>query len=179
MIDYLEVKLNIRQEAKEDFGTIHALVKSAFETALMSQGDEQDYVDHIRAGDTYIPELSLIAEKDGLIVGHIMLATTKVHDGDKTHDFLVLAILSVAEQHRCSGLGTALVYVALDRARRMGYTAVFLAGNRDYYSRFGFVPASRFGIRYKEDVPADLLDNIMALELVPGALDGISGIVDL
>ena len=54
--------LNIRQENEGDFGAIYALVKKAFETAAMSQGDEQDYVDHIRSGDTYIPELSLVAE---------------------------------------------------------------------------------------------------------------------
>ena len=171
--------MNIRQETDNDFGTIYALVKTAFKTAAMSQGDEQDYVDRIRSGDTYIPELSLVAEKDGLIVGHIMLAKTKVHDGDQAHDFLVLAILSVAEEHRQGGLGAALAYVALDRARRLGHKAIFLAGNRDYYSRFGFVPASHYSIRYKEDVPAELLDNIMAMELVPGSLDGISGVVDL
>ena len=61
----------------------------------------------------------------------------------------------------------------------MGHRAIFLAGNRDYYSRFGFIPASRYGISFKEDVPAELIDNIMALELVPGSLEGISGIVDL
>jgi putative acetyltransferase len=171
--------MNIRQETEGDFGDIYLLVKTAFETAAVAEGDEQDYVDEVRAGGSYIPELSLVAEQDGKIIGHIMLAKTIVHDNGHAHEHLVLAILSVAEEHRHKGVGASLVYVALDRAKSMGYRAIFIAGYPNYYRRFGFAPASGFGIRYKKDVPSELLDCIMALELVPKALDGVTGIVDL
>jgi predicted N-acetyltransferase YhbS len=67
----------------------------------------------------------------------------------------------------------------LARAKYLGHTAVFLAGDHNYYGRFGFVPASKFDIRYKKDMPPELIDNIMAMELTPGSLKGIEGIVDL
>ncbi|MDR3314891.1 MAG: N-acetyltransferase [Coriobacteriales bacterium] len=170
--------MNIRQETEADFNAVCALIKAAFDTAADSEGNEQDYVDRIRAGGTYIPELALVAEQDGVIIGHVMLAGTTVDDGEQLHNHLVLAILSVAEAHRRLGVGAALLYVALDRARRRGRKAVFLAGDRHYYSRFGFVPVSRFDIRHKKELPAEMLDNIMARELELGALDDISGMVE-
>ncbi|MDR1358497.1 MAG: N-acetyltransferase [Coriobacteriales bacterium] len=171
--------MNIRQETEGDFGEVYALIKTAFETAAISDGDEQEYYARIRRSDTCIPELSLVAEQDGRIIGHIMLARTLVRSKTGEHEFLVLAILSVAEERRRSGVGSALARAALDRATRLGHRAVFLAGDHRYYGRFGFVPASEYSIRYKEDVPREMLDNIMALELTPGSLDGIKGVVDL
>ncbi|MDR1088490.1 MAG: N-acetyltransferase [Coriobacteriales bacterium] len=171
--------MNIRQETEGDFGEVYALIKTAFETAAVSDGDEQEYYARIRRSDACIPELSLVAEQDGRIIGHIMLARTFVHSEAAEHAFLVLAILSVAEDYRRSGVGSALARAALERATRLGYRAVFLAGDHRYYGRFGFVPASTYGIRYKEDVPKEMIDNIVALELRPGSLDGIEGVVDL
>jgi putative acetyltransferase len=171
--------MNIRQEAEGDFDNIYALIKEAFKTAAVYDGDEHDYYAKVRRSANYIPELSLVAVLDGNIVGHAMLSRTVVHDGQINHDFLVLAILSVAEGNRREGVGSALVYVLLDRARQLGHSAVFIAGDRNYYGRFGFAPALRFGIRYKGDVPPEMLDNIMALELIPNALDDIKGIVNL
>jgi putative acetyltransferase len=171
--------MNIRQEVEGDFDTIYSLIEEAFKSATVHDGDEQDYYAKVRRSADYIPELSLVAVLDGEIVGHAMLSRTVVHDGVTDHGFLVFAILSVAESCRREGVGSALVYVLLDRARQLGHSAVFIAGDRNYYGRFGFAPASCFGIRYKGDVPPEMLDNIMALELIPSALDGIKGIVDL
>lgn len=170
--------MNIRQETEDDFAAIYTLIETAFKTAAVCDGDEQDYSVSLRAGDTYIPEFSLVAEKDGRIIGHIMLTKTTVRDGSHHHDFLLLAILSVAEDCRREGVGSALVSVALDRAKRAGHQAIFLAGDHTYYSRFGFVPASRFNIRHQQNLPAEMLNNIMAQELEPHALESISGTID-
>lgn len=62
---------------------------------------------------------------------------------------------------------------ALQRARLLGYGYVVVLGHAEYYSRFGFVPASRFALRYEADVSEE---HFMALELVPGALDDVSGV---
>jgi predicted N-acetyltransferase YhbS len=69
------------------------------------------------------------------------------------------------------------IYALIESAFKTA--AVYDGNEHDYYGRFGFVPASRFGIRYKDDVPGEMLDNIMALELIPGALGSIEGVVDL
>ena len=63
--------MTIRQAKPEDFDAIYSLVKTAFQTAKVSDGDEQDFVLKLRKGH-YIPELELVAEEDGVLIGHIM-----------------------------------------------------------------------------------------------------------
>ena len=64
----------IRQETKQDFKEVYKLVKDAFETARVSNGKEQDFVNEIRAGEKYIPELSLVVEEQKRLIAHIILS---------------------------------------------------------------------------------------------------------
>lgn len=179
----------IRPEAKEEFSQIYQLVKTAFETAEHSDGDEQDFVDQLRAGENYIPELALVAEaaiahglqQDGKLIGHIMLTKIYVNNdqaktGDNQFPALLLAPLAVLLEHRAKGVGSALVNEALARAKNMGYTAVFLVGDPAYYGRFGFKQTSTHGISAGMDFPEQYT---LVRELVPGALSGVSGTVKL
>ena len=95
----------IRQENSKDFDNIYHLVKEAFESAEHKDGNEQDLVNELRNGSSYIPELSLVAEENGKLAGHIMF--TKAFVGNKL--VLVLAPLSVAPNFQYRGGGTALV----------------------------------------------------------------------
>ncbi|WP_439711746.1 GNAT family N-acetyltransferase [Eubacterium callanderi] len=63
----------IRQETEKDYDEVYAVVKAAFERAEHSDGNEQDLVAALRKGGAFVPELSLVAQKDGRIVGHILL----------------------------------------------------------------------------------------------------------
>lgn len=169
----------IRQENKDDYSTIYELVRTAFETAEMSDGHEQDFVNTLRDGDKYVPELALVAEMDNRIVGHIMLSKTCVeNDGDK-YEALLLGPVAVVLEYRNQKIGTKLIVTAMEKAKEMGFEAIFLAGNRAFYSRFGFVPAIRYGIKCALEIPEELIENIMVCELCPQALDGVTGIVDL
>jgi putative acetyltransferase len=169
--------MNIRQETARDFDKIYQLVKTAFETANVSNGKEQDFVNELRAGGKHIPELSLVMEQEGAIVGHIMLSKTSVKNDRQSFDGLLLGPVCTEEKLRNKGLGAKLVNFAIDKAKAMGHKAVFLAGDRNYYGRFGFVPASRYNIKCQYDIPAELLENILALELAPHELDGITGVL--
>lgn len=168
----------IRQENINDYNIIYQLVKTAFETAQVKDGHEQDLVNGFRNSNKYIPELALVAEFDGKTAGYIMLTKTHVDNGAEKFDVLYLAPVAVAIEYRNQKVGSQLIYTALKKAQDMGYKAVFLAGNPAYYSRFGFVPALRYGIKCNIAVPEELLENIMVCELFPQALDGISGIVE-
>jgi putative acetyltransferase len=165
----------IGREKPEEFPRIYDLVKTAFQTAKVSDGTEQDFVDQLRAGGGYIPELALVAEENSKLIGHIMLTKMNIDSRDKKIETLLLAPLSVALEHRNKGVGTELIKESFRLAKEMGYTSVLLVGDPAYYHRFGFQASVDFGIRNVNNFPDPY---VLACELVPGALASISGTVD-
>lgn len=166
----------IRQETEQDFTAIYDLVKAAFQTARVSDGDEQDFVVQLRSGSSYIPELALVMEQDGRLIGHIMLTKTYVQGASGSFEALLLAPIAIALEHREKSNGSKLIAESFQRAKTMGYTAVFLVGDPAFYERFGFRPTVSFGIQYTLPIPEQ---NVMACELTPNALNGVSGTVDI
>jgi putative acetyltransferase len=106
-------------------------------------------------------------------VGHVLLSPVTI-DGTHGPRGLGLAPVAVVPEHQRDGIGSRLVREALQRVRELGYDYVVVLGHADYYPRFGFAPASRFGLRYEQPVPDEVF---MALELRDAALDGASGVV--
>ena len=162
----------IRRETPDEFSQIYDLVKVAFQTAKVSNGKEQDFVNQLRSSDNYIPELALVAEEDDKLIGHIMLTKTYIVNRSNRFETLLLAPVSVAFGYRNKGVGSGLIREDFKLAAEMGYTSVLLVGDPAYYHRFGFKSAVDFGIRHTLDIPDE---NVMACELVPNALHGISG----
>jgi putative acetyltransferase len=150
------------------------MIKDAFATAVVVDGDEQDFTDKLRAGKSYIPGLALVAEEEGRLAGHIMLTRLNLTlDVGGTLPILLLEPLSVRLENRRRGLGGALIQEAFNRARRLDYTAVFLVGDSTYYSRFGFRSVGEFGIRHRPaTIPAHYA---LACELYYGALADKAG----
>ncbi|MGI9463314.1 MAG: GNAT family N-acetyltransferase [Aestuariivirgaceae bacterium] len=131
-------RMHIRSEREDDRSSIRRVITDAF-----GQQAEADLVDHLRAdGDLAI---SLIAEQDDEVVGHIALSRLKSPDGA-----LALAPLCVAPSRQRCGIGSALVRQAIEEARRCQSGIVFVLGDPDYYTRFGFsaVVAARFACRF-------------------------------
>ncbi len=163
----------IRRETETDLDGIYDLIKVAFQTAQVSDGSEQDFAVRLRGSENYIPELALVAETKGRLVGHIMLTRIYVEQEKERFESLILAPLSVLAEYRNQGVGSMLIRESLVLAKKMGYKAVFLVGNPDYYQRFGFKKSADYGIRYAGDIPEQY---VMALELVSDALKGIHGV---
>jgi len=166
----------IRQENEKDLDAIYQLIRTAFRTANVKDGDEQDFAAGLRNSERYIPELALVAEQQGKLIGHIMLTRNYVTqpDGSK-YPALLLAPVSVLLEYRDIGIGSALINESCRLAREMGYKAIFLVGDPAYYSRFGFVQTSTFHIYPAMDIPAQF---VQVKELTPGALKGVEGAVD-
>ncbi len=164
----------IRQEKTKDFQSIYFLVKTAFQTAKVSNGAEQDYVKKLRASSNYIPELALVTEQDAKLVAHIMLTKTYVAAGGSTFEALLVAPLCVALEYRKRGIGSKLIAKSFEYAKNLGYTAVFVVGDPAFYSRFGFKSSALFGIKHVPLIPDQY---VMVYELSPDALTGIAGTV--
>ena len=166
--------MHIRQATPADYDEIYSLVKTAFSTAQVSDGTEQDFVLELRRRPGFLPELELVAEEDGRLFGHIMLTQQEVKG--RQVNALLLAPLCVEIGRRSKGLGGQLIREGARLAEDMGYTAVFLMGNPASYGRFGFRPVTDFNLGNDTDVPDPF---VQAKELVPGALDGKGGSVYL
>ena len=164
----------IRRETQEEYPQIYELVKIAFQTAKVTNGKEQDFVDELRSCGNYIPELALVAEENGLLVGHIMLTKFSIVADGVNSETLLLAPISVALGYRDKGIGSALIKESFKLAKEMGYTSVILVGDPGYYHRFGFRSAISFDIKHTPAIPDE---NVMACELVPDALLGIHGTI--
>jgi putative acetyltransferase len=164
----------LRQEKEADFPAIYDLVKTAFQTAKVSNGDEQNFVDRLRASGNYLPGLALVAEDGVKLIGHIMLTKTSFETASGRRPILLLGPLAVVLERRRQGIGAQLVHEACRLAKAQGHTAVILVGDPAYCSRFGFRPAIHFGIANTDQIPNE---NVMACELVPEALHGLQGTI--
>jgi len=160
----------VRPERDGDQAEIFAVHAAAF-----GQPAEARLVDALRSTPEWIPELSLVAEDDGVIVGHVLFTRMRVRDGKAVHDALALAPVGVRPHLQNRSIGSQLIREGLERARRAGHGVVILLGHPTYYPRFGFVPAGPHGIVYTEPghEPA-----FMVAELWPGALAGVRGVVE-
>ncbi|MDD2439990.1 MAG: N-acetyltransferase [Methanosarcinaceae archaeon] len=161
----------LREESKRDFEKIYELVKTAFRTAKVSDGTEQELVNKLRNSEYYIPELALVAEEEGRLLGHIMLTKTYILEDSKKHETLLLAPISVLLKYRKRGIGSKLIIQSFERAKALGYTSIVLVGDPNFYKRFGFKKASDFGISYK-GIPEEY---VLARELTKNALSELRG----
>lgn len=159
----------IRKEEPKDYEIIYSVVKDAFDSAEHSDGNEQDLVNALRKGEAFIPDLSLVAEINGKIVGHIMFTRAKV--GEDT--VLVLAPLSVLPEYQRKGIGISLIKEGHKIANKLGYAYSVVLGSQRYYPKTGYLPADKFGIKPSFDVPNE---NFMAYKIKEDASD-IHGII--
>lgn len=134
-----------RSETGADLGPIREVNLAAFPTP-----QEADLVEALRADQgAWIPGLSWVAEEPGGDVAAFALLT-RCHVGDSPA--LTLGPCAVRPEHQRRGAGSAAIRAALQAAREQGESLVLVLGHAEYYPRFGFVPASRYGIRPPFDV---------------------------
>jgi putative acetyltransferase len=135
--------ISIRPETAADHGPIRGVVAGAF----VDQPVVADLVDALRASSAWRPGLSLVAERDGEIVGHVLATRGWLDAPIALVEVLVLSPLSVAPHRQRRGVGAALVNELLAIASQRTESAIFLEGSPRYYSRFGFEPAGEAGMR--------------------------------
>lgn len=158
--------LIVRDEAAGDRAGVRRVNLSAFDTAA-----EADLVEALR--EQASPLVSLVAEAHGQIVGHIMFSPASLA-GNPGLKIMGLAPMAVAPQHQHQGIGSKLVLAGLDRCRQLGCVAVVVLGHPSFYPRFGFRPASAFGIRCEYEAPDEAF---MLVKLQADGLDDAAGMI--
>ncbi len=167
----MRMNIFIRPEIDADHPAIFTLHALAF-----GQENEGKLVELLRQDGCFIPELSLVATWNDEVVGHIIFSKIQiVESADQRADSLALAPMGVLPQYQKSGIGGKLIYAGLAMAKELGYQSVIVLGHKDYYPRFGFEPAEKWEIRTHYEVPSEYF---MGLELFPGALSGVKGVVE-
>ncbi|MDX1404658.1 MAG: N-acetyltransferase [Woeseiaceae bacterium] len=160
------MSVDIREETNADRNAIYEINAAAFPTEA-----EAKLVDALRVSAD--PFVSLVAEEDDEIIGNIVFTPVALASfGDL--QLMGLAPMAVKPARQRSGIGSRLVEAGLENLRTLGVGAVVVLGHADYYPRFGFRPASRWGIASEYDVPDDAF---MLLELASGYLDGYQGTI--
>jgi len=161
--------VQIRPETPADCLAIRAVNEQAF-----GRPKEARIVDAVRESPFFIPDLSLVAESDGEIVGHVLFSRGKVEGEAGTWELLALGPVAVRPSCQRQGIGSRLIRAGLERAIELGHRGVFLIGHPTFYPRYGFTSARAFGLELPFEVPDEVF---MALPLWPGALAGVRGSV--
>lgn len=130
----------VRPEEQQDRATIARVVEAAF-----GRTDEARLVEALRAGGHAVSQLTLVAEQDGTLVGHVMQSYVTLH-GDEDRRVLALAPLAVIPARQRDGIGGALMREAIRLADECGEALIVLLGHPAYYPRFGFEHARALGI---------------------------------
>ncbi len=162
----------IRTETPSDISEIFALQNNAF-----AQDGEARLVNALRNDGDFTQALSLVAVHDDRIIGHVLFPPITIESSDTSIESVparALAPLGVDPAFQCQGVGAALLEEGLIACRQLGHRAVIVVGHPGYYPRFGFSTARTFGISAPFPCPDEAF---MALELVPGGLDGVHGTV--
>lgn len=162
-----------RSETVHDYAAVEFLTREAFWNKYQPGCDEHYLLHILRGNPAVIPALCEVCEADGQIVGHIFYTRAQViaEDG-ASFPVITFGPISVRPDMQGKGIGSQLIRRTLARAAELGFSGVIITGNPAYYQRFGFRPASDFGIVYED---GSSFPELMALELGEGRLRGVHG----
>lgn len=169
--DYL-----IRLEKKEEYREVENLVRESFWNVYRPGCLEHYVLNQLRNDEAFVPDLDFVLEKEGRIIGQnmFMRGNIKADDG-RNIPIMTMGPICIEPEWKRQGYGKILLDHSLEKAAEMGAGAICLEGNIDFYGKSGFTFASDFGIRYHGLPEGADAPFFLCKELVPGYLDGITG----
>lgn len=167
----------IRNETIDDHRAVEHLVRESFWN-VYRPGCQEHYVLHcLRDDPAFVPELDLVMEKDGALIGQNMFMRAHIRaDDGRDIPIMTMGPICIAPEYKRQGYGKILLDYSVERAAALGCGALCFEGNILFYGKSGFTCASDFGIRY-HDLPEDAdASFFLYKELIPGYLDGVTGV---
>lgn len=145
----MKPKIAIRNEIESDANAITDVTLAAFKTMEISNHTEQFIVEALRGAGAL--SISLVAELDGRVIGHIAFSPVTMSDG--TRHWYGLGPVSVLPEYQQQGIGKALIQEGLSRLKALNAKGCCLVGHPEYYRKFGFVNTTKLAL---EGVPAEV-----------------------
>jgi predicted N-acetyltransferase YhbS len=167
--------MRIREATAADRQAINAVILSAFgrtEGPVIA-----DLVDALNVDPSARPLLSLVAEQDRKIAGHILFSAAKIEGTAPTDQAAILAPLGVDSAFQRRGVGGLLIQDGLRRLNDSGTGLVFVLGHPDYYPRHGFAPAGAQGLEAPYRILPKNAGAWMVQALRPGIIGRVAGVV--
>ena len=168
---------NIRIETPQDYSTVENLIREAFWNVYRPGCLEHYVINQMRNHPDFVKELDFVMEKEGKIIGQNMFVRTCIHaDDGRDIPILTMGPICVEPKLKKNGYGKILLDYSLNKARDLGYGAVCIEGNIGFYGESGFDFGKNFGLRYQGFEDADDTSFFLCIELIPGYLNGITGV---
>ncbi len=175
--EMIKQNITIRRETKRDHRAVEELIRESFWNVYRPGCTEHFVIHRLRRDPAFIPELDLVMEKDGRIIGQNMFMRAEIRaDDGRRIPIMTMGPICIAPELKRQGYGKKLLDASLEKAAALGCGALCFEGNIDFYGKSGFTYASRFGLRY-HDLPKDAdASFFLCRELIPGYLNGVSGV---
>lgn len=166
----------IRLEQPKDYREVENLTREAFWN-VYRPGCTEHYVLHkYRNNPDFIPELDLVMEEDGKLIGQVMYSKAAIQCEDgKTLQAWTFGPISILPEYKRKGYGLKLLKYSIEKAKEMGVGVLCMEGKFDFYKHAGFVLASSLHIHYHSEPKESEVPYFLALEVIPGYLSGIEG----
>lgn len=146
------MEIRMRLERPEDFAQTEHCIREAFWNGYQPGCVEHYLMHRLRESPAFIPELDVVALDGETVAGHVVCTRAQILcDGGGVHPVLCLGPIAVLPEYQGRGLGGALIEEVSRCAQELGWDAILLFGDPDYYSRHGFVAAEELGIRAQDD----------------------------
>lgn len=163
----------LRLERPEEYRVTEELVREAFWNHYVSGCDEHYLLHIMRDSPNFVRALDYVALSDGKIIGVVVFMKSFIAaDNGCKYEVLCMGPIAVVPEYQRKGIGGMLITHTRKIATELGYRAILLCGDPEYYSKMGFVAAELFGIRTSENNYAAALQ---VCPLYPDALTGITG----
>ncbi|MBQ6273163.1 MAG: N-acetyltransferase [Oscillospiraceae bacterium] len=169
--------LIIRRETAADHRAVEELIRESFWNVYRPGCLEHFVIHRLREDPAFVPELDLVMEKDGRLIGQNMFMRAGISaDDGREIPIMTMGPICIAPELKRKGYGKRLLDESLARAAALGCGALCFEGNIDFYGKSGFTYASRFGIRYHDLPEGADASFFLCRELIPGYLDGVTGV---